>query len=451
MTGFIEEPQRRVPIVAEADVVVLGGGPAGIAAATSAARHGARTVLIERYGFLGGAGTAAMVTNFCGLYAKHEGEFRQVVYGLAEEILDRIGALGGLGPFLKVLRIESAVRCYDNAVYKCAADDMLLGAGVKILFHATAVGAVVRDGVIEHLLVETKSGRGAIEAKTFIDCSGDADLAAWAGAPYEKGAEDGFMAFPTLMFRMGNVDTERAEREGKPSLAKLMEESEARGEGKFPRRAMILNPQPHKGEWRANVTQISRPDRHIDGTQHEDLVHAEIEGRRQALRFSSFLRDRVPGFESSYLLELAPQVGIRETRRVLAVHQLTGAEVVACSDFSDAIGANCWPIEEHALGGIKWTFLGGRGYCQVPFTCLVPREVRNLLVAGRCAGATREAQASTRVSGPCFVMGQAAGTAAALAMKSACPPSGVAIGALQAALRTDNVFIEGTPGIPKGA
>lgn len=289
---------------------------------------------------------------------------------------------------------------------------------------------------IESLLVETKSGRGAIQARCFVDCSGDADLAAWAGAPYEKGDHDGFLAYPTLMFRVGNVDPDRALQDGKPNLRSLMSAAEARGDYQFPRKSAMINPQKQPTEWRCNVTQIAAGNRAVDATDAEELSAAEIEGRRQVRDFFRFLREDVPGFEQAYLLEIAPQIGVRETRRIVGHYQVTGADVIEARDFTDAIGVNGWPLERHVKGDIEWGFAPGRGYNQLPYRCLLPRDVDNLLVAGRCASATSEGQSAIRVSGPCFVMGQAAGTAAALGA----PPAMLDPAVLRQRLEADGVF-----------
>src|SRR4051812_38807473 len=185
MTQHITEPSRKTPVYGEYEVVVLGGGPAGMAAAVAAARSGRKTLLVERYGFLGGMGTAAGVTNFCGLHANVQGEIRQVVHGVADQLLERIDRLGGLnqphGLFGKTV-----AQAYDTAAYKIAADDLMLSAGVEILFHALGAGVLMDGRRVTGLLVETKSGRQAVLGQTFVDASGDGDLAAWAGAPYEK-------------------------------------------------------------------------------------------------------------------------------------------------------------------------------------------------------------------------------------------------------------------------
>jgi hypothetical protein len=443
----ITEPARETPIVAEAEVLVLGGGPAGIAAAAAAARTGARTLLLERYGFLGGMGTAAMVTNFCGLHATINGSIQQVVRGVADDILARLDRLDGLKPPHEVADpaggIGSAAQAYDTAAYKMAADDLLLSAGVNIRFHSVAVGVVMDADRIDAVLVETKSGRGAVRAEMFIDCSGDGDLAHWAGAACEKGGPDGFLAYPTTMFRIANVDDERAMAEGRPRLAELI--AAAGDEYDLPRKTGIIGGQLHAGEWRANLTQISRDGAPIDGTDWNDLGYAETEGRRQTQEYFRFLKDRVPGFEDAYLLETAPQIGIRETRRIVGEHVLSGEDVLSCRDFDDSIGCNGWPLEEHIEGGAKWTFIQGRGYHQIPYGTTLPRGVDNLLVAGRCASTTQDGQASLRVSGPCFAMGQAVGTAAELARRDGVTPGAIDRLALQRRLVADGAFIGDIP------
>jgi len=435
--SFVLEPSRKTNVLARAQVVVLGGGPSGIAAAVAAARSGASVVLVERYGFLGGMGTAAMVTSFCGLHANVHGEIRRVVHGIADEILERLESLGGLNKTHSVFG-RTAAQSYDVGAYKCVADDLVAGAGVDLHLHAFAVGVRMEGRAISAIFVETKSGRGAIVGDVFIDCSGDADLAAWAGAPFEKSDA---LAYPTLMFRLGNVDDALALAEGKPKLRALVEQEERESGEPMPRRAAYINPQAHAREWRANATQIARGDRAVDGTLHDDLRFGEVEGRKQIRRFHDFLRRRVPGFAESYLLEIAPQLGIRETRRIVGAYVLTGDDVLACRDFSDSIGVNGWPVEQHVRGEVDWQWPGARGYHQIPFRCLVARDVTNLLVAGRCASATHEGQASLRVSGPCFAMGQAAGTAAAMIALEKKSLETLDVTTLQDRLRKDGAFL----------
>jgi FAD dependent oxidoreductase len=455
LVASVDEPARSTPVFGAFDVVVLGGGPAGIAAATSAARHGARTLLVERYGFLGGMGTAAGVTNFCGLHANFHGEIVQVVRGVASDLLARMRALGGLNePHLIFGRIHA--QAYDTAAFKCAADALLLEAGVELLFHAFAVGVARNDegSPIDALFLETKSGRVAVRARTFIDCSGDGDLAHFAGVAMEKGDDTGALLYPTLMFRVGNVDAVRA-GEAWRTIPERMDQAEASGEFHFPRRGAIVRPQKHAYEWRVNVTQLKNADGSAtDGTDARSLSAGEVEGRRQAVDYLAFLRAKVPGFEAAYALEIAPQLGIRETRRLVGEVMLTADDVIGCADFADTIGVNGWPLELHVAGDVEWRWpaVGSRGFNQLPYRMLLPRRdqrgaVPNLLVAGRCAAMTHEGHSAARVSGACFVMGQAAGTAAALALRRNETPHDLPAAELQRALDGDGAFLgRGRPG-----
>jgi hypothetical protein len=431
---------------------VLGGGPAGIAAAVAAARAGRRTLLIERYGFLGGMGTAAGVTNFCGLHANVYGEMHRVVQGVASDLLTRLDRLGGLNaPHLILGKILA--QAYDTAAYKIAADDLLLSHKVDILFHALGAGVVMHDdNRVDALLVETKAGRRAVRAKIFIDCSGDGDLAAWAGAPYEVGDNAGSMLYPSMMFRLNGIDPERA-GEAWRTIPELMAKAEAAGTHHFPRKAAIVRPQRAGIEWRVNFTQLARADgTAINGLEPDDLTRGEINGRRQAVQAFEFLRT-VPGFEKSYIVDLPPQLGIRETRRVVGGYMLSGEDVLGCAAFDDSIGVNGWPMESHVAGDVIFKFPPipeSRGFNELPYRMLLPEGVDNLLVAGRCASMTHDGQSAARVSGGCFVMGEAAGTAAALALSGNTIPRDIAVEKLQQALQGEGAFIGRDQLLPDG-
>jgi hypothetical protein len=442
-SATITEPSRTTPVFGEYEVVVVGGGPAGIAAAAAAARTGRSTLLVERYGFLGGMGTAAGVTNFCGLHANVHGDHRQIVHGLVDELQERLDKLGGLNPAHLSFRNMIKAQAYDTSAYKIAADELLLSRGVKLLFHAMGVGAVVEGDRIQAVLVETKQGRFAVRGNIFIDSSGDGDLSAWAGAPFEKGDGHGGMLFPSMMFRINGVDPERAGKAWEV-IPKLMAEAAEKGR-RFPRKGAIVRPQKNPIEWRANLTQLATPDgKALDGTNAEQLTQGEIEGRRQAWDVFDFVRSVTPGFEKAYIVEIGPQLGIRETRRVMGDYQLSEEDVLTCADFDDTIGVNGWPIENHVAGDVVLKFPPipeSRGFNQLPYRMIVPRKIANLFVAGRCASMTHGGQSAARVSGGCFVMGEAAGTAAHLALQDGVAPRDVNIGALQRALESNGVYL----------
>src|SRR5436305_2495692 len=448
----ISEPAREVPLYGEYEVAILGGGPAGIAAAVASAGVGRLTLVIERYGFLGGMGTAAGVTNFCGLHANVHGEMHRVVQGIASELLERIDRLGGLNaPHLIFGKILA--QAYDTAAYKIAADDLLLGHKVDILFHALGAGVVMHDARrVNALMVETKAGRQAVSADIFIDCSGDGDLAAWAGARFEVGDNAGSMLYPSMMFRLNNIDPEKA-GEAWRTIPALMEQAEAAGTHHFPRKAAIVRPQRAKIEWRVNFTQLSREDgTAINGLEPDDLTRGEIDGRRQALEAFNFLRT-VPGFEQSYIVDLPPQLGIRETRRVSGGYQLSGEDVLGCASFDDSIGVNGWPMEVHVAGDVIFKFPPipqSRGFNELPYRMLTPLAVDNLLVAGRCASMTHEGQSAARVSGACFAMGEAAGLAAALALAGNTIPREITVDMLQNELKQQGAFIGQDQQVPEG-
>ena len=438
----IVEPSRETPLYGEYEVVVLGGGPAGIAAAIAAGRSGRKTIMIERYGFMGGAGTAAGLSTFCGLHAVVHGEHAQVVHGIADDILERLARMDGLNAPHLTIRDQILAQAYDISAFKIAADELMAEAHVEVLFHAFGVAAVMASNErIDAIVVETKSGRFAIRGELFVDGSGDGDLAAWTGAPYEVGDGAGNMLYPSTMFRINGVDPAKAGRAWE-LIPELMEQAENEGR-RFPRKKPIVRPQRNPIEWRANLTQIKNPDgTAVSGIDLRELSYGEVEGRAQCWDVFQFIKRVTPGFENAYIVEIAPQIGIRETRRIVGEYRLSEADILECRDFDDAIGVQGWPVEAHIKGDVKFVFTppGSRGYNQVPYRIIVPLKIENLFVVGRCASMTHEGQSSARVSGPCFLMGQAAGVAADLALAHGVAPRGVDVRLLQARLASQGVF-----------
>ncbi len=406
--GAVIQPEREIPVLAEVDVLVVGGGSAGWAAATASARRGARTMLIEQYGFLGGMMTAGGVGCLCGPYTCAPGSTRkQIVEGLCGEFMRQLQARGAGFKHLHRFQV-------DHHQAKIVLDELILEAGVRPLYHTFGVDVLLEDKTIRGTVIESKAGRQAVIARVVVDATGDGDIAARAGAPFEKGDERGRLQGPTYIFDMAGVDVDRATSVPLATIRQLMEEAVRSGDWPLTRVSGSYSPLPLPGHVHANMTRVYR----TDGTDPESLTRADIEGRRLAVMYAGFLRARVPGFEHAYLAGLAPQIGIRETRRIMGEYVLTGDDVLSARKFEDGICNAAWPIELHDPDGpdTRRTHLEGDACYQIPYRCLVPLGVEQLLVAGRCLSSTREGNGSARVMAYAIAMGEAAGTAAALAL-----------------------------------
>lgn len=437
--ALVTVPQRKVPVGGEFNVVVVGGGSAGLAAAVSAGRAGASVLLVERLSYLGGMSTAGLVGTFCGLYVSQDGEPKPVVEGLALEILARLEGRGGLGPVEPVAGGRTHIRAYDLESLKVVADELVVSAGVEVAFGCRLVDLDLREGAVEAVLVETKQGLQAFRCGVLIDASGDADAAWRAGATTELGS-DGFLQLPSMMFKMANVGT--AAEVPPEELRQRMEAAVARGAFDLPRLSGSYRFTSRPGEVRCNMTRISLDGEPVDPTDWRQLSRAERIGRQQVEEYARFLCAEIPGFEDAYVSHVGAQLGVRESRRVLGDYQLTEDDVLGCRRFNDVIARNAWPLEIHRLGAnTDWRWLPDGQYHELPFRALTVRGLTNVLTAGRCVSATHEAMASIRVIGNCYAMGQAAGTAAALAQAKQVAPREVGIAALQEQLRTDGALL----------
>lgn len=406
----IAEMARQTPVRRLTDVLVVGGGSAGLAAATSAARLGADVLLVEKNGYLGG--TLAMVTlgSICGLYTVTESDVIPVVKGFASELIERMDRLGAVkGP---MRWLETASLLYDPTAIKIVSDDIVTDSGVHVVLHSLAVGVVKDSGRVKGVIFEGRDGRWACMATTVIDCTGDANIASLAGAGFEY--DPSLIQAPTTMFRFGGVDTERAAAMTRDELRNHLEKAVAEGL-ELPRTAGGMF-SLREGAMHLNITRVLRGDRSPDPLNTEEITAAEIDGRRQLKMYSEAFRRFVPGYENAYIADIGAEIGVRESRRIRGDYWLTLDDVLNEARFADSIACSAWPVEEHGAGrATKWVFLKPGTFYELPFRMMLPVGIDGLLVAGRCSSASHDAHASMRIAAVCMALGEAAGVAAAQA------------------------------------
>jgi hypothetical protein len=436
-----------------AEVLVAGGGMAGIAAAVAAARAGADVLLVERGGTLGGVATAGLNCSFMGVD-------RNIIGGILWEVLDRLKAQGG--------SIEGLYTPFDPESFKTVALEMVSEAGVRLLLHSWIMDSITQQNLVTGVRFLTKSGIREVHAKVVVDATGDGDVAAAARAPFESGRSDGKPGQPmTVMLRMGNADTSKIidyyknnpndfyanplkclldERPNPPlflfsGFFDLVRKGKEAGDLYLSRESMGLISLPNKGQVLVNATRVAG----LDGTNADDLTKAEIDARRQAKSVASFLKKHVPGFEDAHLIDTAASIGVRESRRITGLYQLTKEDVLNEQHFPDAIARNFFPMDNHGPAenpnSHSWVELRPGGFYEIPYRSLVPQNVDGVLLAGRCISATHEAHASTRSMPCCLATGQAAGVAAALSVKGNSKPSELDTSALRSALAAENVVL----------
>jgi hypothetical protein len=403
----IRIPEEEIEVREEADVLVAGGGSAGVAAALTAARLGLRTALVEEMPFLGGMSTGGCVGTYCGFYTKERsGEVVPLVGGLPLEIAQTLLARGqAIGP---IPYKDTAVLPYVPWGVKRLLEERVRAEPLLHLrLHAKLTHALVEDGAVRGVAVHTRSGRVGLRARVYVDATGDAELSRLAGAETLRGEE---VQYPSMMFTMQNVDVGKAVA----NLASLPTILEAHFESEgLPRKSGNLIPTGRPGEVIVALSRLSFEGRPVDAAEEEELTWAELEGRAQAEHLAGFLRSKVPGFSEAFLADSAARLGVRETRKIVGEYVLREADVLGLRKFEDGIGRSAWPIERHVRGGeTLWRFLDPGTWYTIPYRCLVPKGVSNLLVAGRCLSADPAAFASVRVIGPCMLEGQAVAAAA---------------------------------------
>lgn len=400
-----------VPVVATPDVCVIGGGAAGLSAAIGAARGGLKVVLVEKYGFCGGATVAGLSGTICGLYGSG-GKNKQIVFGFADEFYQMLKSMGGVT--IPVSFGKTYLVPHDGLKWKEAADHLLAEAGVKVLYHSHFLKAYTdEENNIQSLLIKSFEGQFAIRPKVVIDASGDAEVIASINGDTFIG-DAGIVQTPTMIFKMGNVDMNMFFNTDPRFIDEEVTKADRSEEYDLPRHHVYAFPLPNQHEVLCNMTRITFPDGHIPlGINSTDMTYAEIAGRKQARAYANFLKTRIPAFRNAYMVDTGTQIGIRQTRSIVGKYTLSNEDVLSAKKSKSAVTHSAWPIEAHGAGDVRIVYLENDHY-DIPFETLQPTSGNNILVAGRCMSAAHEALASARVTAQCFGMGYAAGAASAL-------------------------------------
>jgi hypothetical protein len=418
---MLSPQDRRTKSRLDVDVLVVGGGAAGVAASFTAAQRGLRVALLEKYGFCGGGAVAGLSGTVCGIYAATDNSKappRKVVFGFLDTFVKEMESRGGLGKPLKYGKTYT--RVHDPLIWRESADALLTASGVRIFYHATVVSALVEGGEkVEGVMAYTKQGPLEVRSKVTVDASGDADVIAMAGLPSFVG-QDGKVQNPTMIFRLMGVDVGRfLAAHGQDTImgeevSALIREKDAGNEYKLPRAKIWLFPTTRPGELLCNCTRIIGANgRELNTLFAADFTEAEIEGRRQMREYARFFRNHLAGCERSFVNDTGVQVGVRQTRQGKGTAMLRNADILSGAKFQDGIARSPWPIELHAGSKprVEWLL---DDYYEIPYGCFVPERGENLLFAGRCLSAEHEAVASARVTAQCFSYGHAIGHAAAI-------------------------------------
>lgn len=449
----ILEPERTIPVKDEVDILVVGGGPAGIMAARAAAESGLKVMLIESRGYLGGNLTLGLpILGYLGRKGN------QVVEGLPQMLIDRLRARGKASEH-KPCKNHVSLTIIDSEEVKDVALEMLEDVGVKILFYVFCSDVINEGNDVKGVIIESKEGREAILAKTVIDCTGDGDVAFRAGVECHKGDADGGMQPPTLMFCMRGVNVqelrdaivnrpEEFDMDVMPTeqfkkgpfivvgFRKKIEEAREKGYSIPVARTILITGLADDEIW-VNMSRVCG----VDSTNPTSYTDGEITARMQNDEIERYLRDFIPGFEHAWRDKVAAFMGIRESRVIKGKYVLTADDILSCRKFDDAVGVASYPVDIHHSHGDDCTMMWCPDCYDLPYRMLVPEKVENLLVAGRCASMTHEAMASARVMSTCMVMGEAAGRAAKIAIEEGVPVSKVNVEAVREDLRENGAYL----------
>lgn len=438
----------------QCDVLLIGGGVTGVAAATAAARGGAKTILLESRPFVGGNATTGLcLHNYVTRYG------RQVVFGIAQEMVDRLIGMGGAVGHIPYEGFVSAVTPVDGNFFRIMATEMLAEAGVQILYGAIAVGAATAARAMSGVEVALKGGVRTIRAKAYVDASGDADVAAFGGVAFRKGQEKtGKMQPVSMILHFHGVDTAKiaaALADCKPAMATRPDHPEpfpvyfngtfsrwndiTIAEGIFPNRDRNVF---FNTVWPDQINVNTSAVIDVDGTDPVALSRATVELTRQCAKIGEFLKKHVPGFAGGYYVPAAVP-GVRETRNIEGRYMITDDDVLEGRKFDDTVGQICFPVDIHAPDSGQAIFhqIGDDGAFDIPYRSMLPKELDNLVVAGRCISATHYAHGATRNMAPCLVMGEAAGVASALAVEHGTAPGLLETSMLQRELLARGAFL----------
>ncbi|MBQ7302907.1 MAG: FAD-dependent oxidoreductase [Clostridia bacterium] len=444
---------KQLKVAIEKDLIVVGGGPAGFAAAVSAARNGADVLLVERTATLGGMATSGLVGPFMTSFAMDEKE--QLVRGIFDELVRRMERRGSAIHPSKV-RDRSPYCSYGDCSHANTTpflsedlafmmDEMLAEAGAQCLFYTQVADVVAaQDGAVEYLILNGKEGLFAAKAKVYIDCTGDADVAAFAGVPCIYGNGKGFAQPASLFFEVGNIDRNRyladiAEHiyEG-GSFSWRVREAKQNGDWTLNRDYIGNYEQPTHGRYKINCSRVVG----VDATNSHALTKAHIAGRKQVQEIAAAMRKYIPGCEEMQLLQVASSLGVRESRHIVGRYTLTVEDMQSSTVFEDAICSCAYALDIHQEDASSIFVMLDNPY-SIPYRCLLPQNCDNLLVAGRCISGTSDAAGSYRVMPCCFALGEAAGAAAALALKDGVSPAEINVRTLQQTLLAQGAYIKG--------
>jgi hypothetical protein len=446
----------------EYDFVVCGGGPSGFVAALSAARKGVKTALIEKLGCLGGVATSGCINSFLGgrKLMESSGEHVRVVGGIFDEITDKLIAQGdaiepntinlAFNPFGWYPRMASVISFNENAL-KILLDEMCAQNGIRVYYYTDLTGAITENNQISRIIVHNKDGFIAICARMFADCTGDGDLAEMSGCEFAKGREsDGLMTPASLEMQLDQVNGDALvtyqNEHSSPKLVEIIEYLKQRGIWRFPYEIFVCTQLVEKDVFLINtIRQIG-----VDGTDEQSVSLALARGRRENLELFRIIREFFPGFQNARIRKICDWVGIRETRRIKGLYTISVADALNGKKYDDCVAATTYnfdlpdplrPSYDPMMGDAKQpNAVRKHIVIQIPYCSLLPRPVTNLIVAGRCISTEREVLGPIRIMGPCMQMGQAAGTAAAVALTNNVIFPEVDIKKLQSTLWSDGVI-----------